>query len=93
MLNLHIAIVHKSNNNIYTPLYFSQQDFCSVLHNNKNLNLKAYFHPYHTLYKKVNAELDINNVTVNELCFPRTIFLQALQSLALSGSGKISSNR
>ena len=92
MSNLYIATVHESNNNIHTPLYYSQQDLCSVLNNNKNLNIKAYFHPNHTLCKEVNAELDINNVTIDESCSPRTILLQALQNSALSGGDKISSN-
>ena len=86
MPNLHIAIVH--NNGLLTHLQYSAQDLYSVLHRHKNLNIKAYFHPNHTICKEVHAEMDIKNVTADDSSCPKTILLRALQNSALFGGDK-----
>ena len=90
MPNLHVAIVH--NNDLVTPLEYSAQDLCYVLQRHKNLDIKAYFHPNHTICKEVHAEMNIKNVTADDSSCPKTILLRALQNSALSGGDKISSN-
>ena len=62
MSNLYIATVHTNDNNLTMPLLYSSQDLCHVLHKNRNLDIKAYFHPNHTICKEVHADLDIDNV-------------------------------
>ena len=92
MSNLHIAIVHENDNDTSLPLQYSSQDLCSVLHKNKNIDIKAYFHQNHLVCKEVNTNIDIDNIVIDKTSSPRITLVGALQDSALNGRDKITIN-
>ena len=92
MENLHIAVVHGNEEQINTPLQYAPHDLCALLYQNKNNNIKAYFHPNHSYCKEATPGMDINNIKVDKTSTPKTTLLRVLQNAALRGGDKITSN-